>query len=311
MIKIFKDYIIPLILMLFTAYIVINPYIIINSVNYSVDLFIENIFPTLFPFFIISELLINYNITYIIGACFKRVSGFLFNINASETFAFILSIFSGQPSNAKYIKDLLDRKIINESEATNLLSYTFFPSPMFVLGTIGTLFYNDLKIGIIILATIYLSNIITGVLFRNKSPKTTSIYEKKNKPLPFGETMHKSIINAVNILMLILGSMTIFVIITNVVSSVFGFNDLFNTLLSSLLEITQGAKKISILEMSLHFKIMLTCVILCFGGLSVHSQVKSILYNYKIKYSKVIKARTIASILACTFSHFILLIINV
>lgn len=303
-----KKTVIPILLIVFTTYIIINPYCLIHSVEYSTELFVYNIFPTLFPFFIISEFLTNYKITYIIGKALKKIVGNLFKISEEESFAFLLSIFSGQPSNAKYIKDLLDNKKTSLNNASNLLCYTFFPSPMFIIGTIGILFYDDINIGYIILISVYVTNIILGIFFRNKNEV---LYNNISSTitLPFGELMQKSITNAFNTLILILGSMTIFIILTNTIISMFNFNFYIETFINSFLEITGGCKKISLLEISLNLKIILTCFILSFGGFCIHSQVKSILYNYKFEYKKVIFFRLLASIISLIISYVLIFII--
>ena len=72
----------------------------------------------------------------------------------------LLSLFSGLPSNAKYINNLLENNDIDINDASIMLSVTFFPNPMFVIGSIGSLMLNSIKLGTIILLTIYLSNFI-------------------------------------------------------------------------------------------------------------------------------------------------------
>ena len=305
--KNFKDFLIAFILILFTLYIIINPFVLIKSVNYSMELFIYNIFPTLFPFFILSEFLTNYKITYLIGKFLKKGFGYLFKINEEECFAFVLSIFSGQPSNAKYIKDLLDNKKITRNNATNMLCYSFFPSPMFILGTIGTLFYENLKVGVAILFITYFTNIIMGIKFRNKNDQIEVKY-KRSKVLPFGKLMNKSILNAFNILFLILGSMTIFVIVTNILIYIFDLDFQIECFIASVLEITQGTKKISLLNIDTNLKIIFSCIALSFGGLSIHSQVMSILYNYKLNYKKVILNRLLAAGISIIMSFIIIFI---
>lgn len=303
-----KKFLIPFILIVFTIYIIINPYCLIHSVEYSSELFIYNIFPTLFPFFIISEFLTNYKITYIVGKLLKKIIGRLFKVNEEESFTFVLSIFSGQPSNAKYIKDMLDNKRITLNNATNLLSYTFFPSPMFLIGSVGALFYNDIAVGYIILMSVYLTNFLIGIFLRSRNDEIKNNIVL-SETLPFGELMQKSIVNAFNILILILGSMTIFIILTNTIISMFDFNFYIETFINSFLEITGGCKKISLLEISTNLKLMFTCFILSFGGFSVHAQVKSILFNYNIDYKKVILIRLLASVISIFICYILLFIV--
>lgn len=306
MIKKIKKIIIILILLFFCLYLIINPIVLTNSVNYSINIFLKYLFPTLFPFFILTDLLINYNVTYYIGKILKKTFGFLFNIGEEESFIYILSIFTGQPSNAKYIKDLLDRNVISIKNATIFLSYSFFPSPMFIIGTIGILFYNNIFIGIIIFISILLSNSIFAIIIRNKYDKNNNSY-KYSKPFNFGKIINKSILSSFNTLLLILGSITIFIIIINTFKHLVSDNTIFNTLISGLLEITIASKNISVLDINLYFKILLTTIILSFGGISVHTQVKSILCDYNIKYFTILKYKFY--IMVISFIIAILLII--
>lgn len=311
MTNIFNKFFIKLFLVFICFYLIINPNVLINSVNYSINLFFNYIFPTLFPFFILSDLLINYNVCFYIGKLFKKVFGFLFNFGEEETFIYILSIFSGQPSNAKYVKDLLDKNIINIKNATILLSTSFFPSPIFIIGTIGYLFYNSLEVGVIILLSVYLANIVLGIILR-KNYKPIVFIKRNSSFYPFGKIINKSIINSFNTIIIILGSIVIFITIINIICNIFSNNVFFNTLISSFLEITISSKKISLLNIPLNIKILLTTLVLSFGSLSVHTQVKSILYEYNIKYLTVLKNKIYTSIISlficCLILFFIKLI---
>ena len=79
---------------------------IMNAVSYSFDIWINNVFPSLFPFFVLSEILINYGFIELIGELFKPIFEKLFKINGNAAFVFIMSLLSGFPSNAKYAKEL-------------------------------------------------------------------------------------------------------------------------------------------------------------------------------------------------------------
>ena len=66
------------------------------------DTWKTNIFPSLFPFFIIPKILINYGFTPKI-----------FNIDPNYSFIFFMSMISGFPSSAKYTKELVDKGIVS------------------------------------------------------------------------------------------------------------------------------------------------------------------------------------------------------
>ena len=79
----------------------------------------------------------------------------------------ILSIISGFPSNARNTRTLYDKGVITLDEANHILIFSHFSNPLFILTTIAIFFFNNAKIGIILLISHYLSNLILGILFRN------------------------------------------------------------------------------------------------------------------------------------------------
>ena len=75
----------------------------------------------------------------------------LFNVKGIGSFVFFMSMISGYPSNAKYVKELLDKKLINEVDANKILMFTCFSNPLFIINTVGIMFFNNIKIGFFML----------------------------------------------------------------------------------------------------------------------------------------------------------------
>ena len=61
---------------------------------------------------------------------------------------------------------------------------------------------------------------------------------------------------------------------------------------------TQGLKYISILDLPLKIKTIISTMFISFGGISVHMQVVSILSDTKIKYFPYLVARVIHALIA-------------
>ena len=311
-----------MLVLLFCAYEILSESeTIMNSVTYSFDIWANNLFPSLFPFFVLSEILVNYGFVELVSELFKPIFTKLFKSNSNASFVFIMSMLSGFPSNAKYTRQLyLDGKL-TDKEASKILMFTHFPNPLFVLGTVSITFLNNKSLGIIILISLYLSNIIIGILFRNYNPTDTKekfsfkncilmMHNKRvNNNKTFGFLISNSLINAINTLLLILGVVTTFLIITTIIDNNFHPDLLSKTFISGFLEMTQGLKHVSLLNISLNYKTVLITMILAFGGLSVHTQALSIISDTKIKYKPFLLARLIHIVLSsiiCT----ILLIFN-
>lgn len=284
---------------------------ILDTVGYSFSIWKNNLFPSLFPFFVLSEILINYGFVELVGELCKPIMNKLFKVSSNGAFIFIMSIISGFPSNAKYTKHLLEQGLIDEKEASKILTFTHFSNPLFIIGTVSLLFLNDKKAGLIVLVCHYITNVIIGIFIRNKIYKTDQkehfsfkkailqMHKKRisnNKPL--GTVITNSLVNSINTLLLILGVVTIFLIITTILDKHFHLNLFMKTVLSGFLEMTQGLKHVSLLNVSLKLKSVFTAMILSFGGLSVHTQVLSIISDTKIKYLPFLIARIFHALIA-------------
>lgn len=282
-------------LIIISILVLINSNIVINSIIYSTKIFNNKIFPSLFPFFILSELLINYGFIEFSSILFKPLMK-LFKINSNCSFIFVMSMISGFPSSAKYTKDLYDKKYINSLEATKVLTFTHFSNPLFILGFISLILNK--KIGLYILIIHYLTNIIIGLIFR-KIIKTDINTNNKinNNYQSFSNVLSNSIINGFKTLFLILGTMIVFLTITNLINKYIGLNPLLKGIFNGTLEMTGGINTISNLNISLKLKSTLIGMILSFGGISVHMQIKSIISNTDIKYYPYLVARILHSAL--------------
>lgn len=282
-------------LIIISLLLLINSSLIINTVIYSINLFKKSIFPSLLPFFIISELLINYGFIEFTSKLFKPLMK-LFKINPNCSFILVMSMISGFPSNSKYTKDLYLKGIINEYDASKILMFTHFSNPLFIMGAISITFLNNKKIGLFILIIHYLTNFIIGFLLRNLIKSDINITNiDNNETKSFSNVLSKAILNSFNTLFLILGTIIVFLIITNLLNEYIAFNPLIKGIISGILEMTGGISNISTLNISLKLKSTLIGMILSFGGISVHMQVKSIISDTPIKYQPYLVARLLHS----------------
>lgn len=303
----FKSICIIVILVLILVFILRYPKDTIDSVLFGINIWMYNVFPSLFPFFILSDLLINYGFIEILCELFKNFM-IIFGLSGNCAFSLFGSLISGSPSGAKITKQLLDEELINEDDANHLIRFTHFSSPLFVIGTIGSVLLNNIKLGYLILISLILGNLIIGIIFRRKTyiekdkisfrKAFSSMHKKRiNNKNNFITILSNSIYNSIDILILLLGIIIVFLIISSVISK---FNIDSNSLMivKGILEMTQGIKIVSISNLKLMYKTILITFFLAFGGLSIHLQVASIINNTKIKYKNFLISRIIHSILS-------------
>ncbi len=303
------------ILFLFLISLLIFSNDVLTTVILGIKIWKENIFTSLFPFFVITDLLINYGFIDLIGEIFKKITNKLFSLPGETSFIIIASMFSGFPSSAKFIKGLLDNKKINTNEAEYLLSFTHFPNPLFVIGVIGKNILKSKILGIIILISIFLGNIIIGLFLKNKHTiKQTSIdikntlrkISQKNKSNNFVKILTESIIKTINILLLLLGIIISFLIITVILQNILNLNKFNTTIISGLLEMTSGINNVTYLNISPILKVILITIFISFGGISIHLQVMSILVDDNVRYKYYLSCRILHAIISSSIAILIL-----
>ena len=298
-IKKLKYIILTLILIIF----ILNIKIVINSTYEASLLFFKKVFITIFPFVILCDFLIYFNYHIFIKGIFGKIINKIFNIDSNTSIIFILSIFSSHPSNAIYIKNLLDNKIIDIKVANRILIYTYFPSIAFVIGFIGVSLYNSSKIGLILWIICFINNILIGLFLRKDNVYIESI-NNESKNISFFECFKLSIIKAINTSFIILGNLIVFTIIINLIVNYISINPTILSVLTGFLELTSGVISISLLDIPFNVKFALTSLILNFSSLSILFQSFSILSSYKINIKKTLTIKLMFSIIT-----FLLIII--
>lgn len=289
---------------------IFNLDIIITSVLDSSYLFFNNIFVSTFPFIILSKILIYFDYHLFLSNTIGKALSKIFNIDKNSSIVVILSMLTSEPSNSIYLKNLLDNNIINENEANKVLAFTYFPSIAFIIGTIGIKLHDNVNIGIVLLLSNYLCNILIGLYLRKYKYDNENIIINQNKE-SFFTMIKNSIIESFNTSMIILGNIIIFTIIINLLNKYIYLGESIRAILSGILELTNGINNTSLLNIDNIFKITLSCFILNFSGLSIIMQSKSILSNYKINIKKILTIKLVFSLITSGIIFMSLSILNI
>ena len=295
-----------LLIIILSIEVLLESNIVISSVKFSFNIWQNNIFPSLFPFLVIGNILINAGIPELLGKIFKNIVNKLFKINPNGTFIIFLSMLSGFPSSAKYITELLNNNKIDVDDATKLLMFTHFSNPLFILGSV-TIFVNDKSLGLSILISHYIGNFFIGILFRNYKKKELNKFNsnlKNIKDINIGKVVASSIKDAINTLLLILGSITVFLIITSIINHIFEISGILKPIINGIFEMTQGLKYLESLNINSNIKALISVAILSFGGLSIHLQIITIISDTKIKYFPYFISRILHVIISTLIFYF-------
>lgn len=296
--------IISFIILLFS--ILVNKQLVFETVSYSLNIWVNTLIPSMFPFFVISDILISYNIVYYIPEVITNIFSKIFNINKISTTIFFLSLISGFPAGARNIRTYYDKGLINSDDASHILLFTHFSNPMFILSTVAILFFNNEKYGYIILISHYLGNFIIGIFLRNKTSSYCKNYTKEISICQnFSKVFINSIKSSIDTLLLILGTLTSFLIVSSFIISFLNLPLYEGTILKGILEMTMGLKSLSILNISDIYKVVISTMFISFGGLSVHLQVISQIIDTDIKYINFFISRIYHAIISGSICYLL------
>jgi sporulation integral membrane protein YlbJ len=274
-------------------------------------LWANSVLPSLFPFFIASELIYQTNLPYILGKSLNSIMKPFFNISGNGSIALILGIISGNPIGAKTICNLKKDRIISKIEAERLIAFCNNTSPLFVLGTVGISLYNNKRLGYILFISHIVSSLLVGFCFRfwKKNNIDSTYIEKnfnyKNSPIKisaFGTILNTAIKNSINSCLQIGGFVVLFSIIISILknSGIYFQIPELNTLFYGIIEMTNGVNISASLASSTPLtSIVITSFLLGFGGLSVLFQVYSIIAKENISIKPYLYGKILHGILAC------------
>lgn len=257
-------------------------------------LFIENVFPSLFPMFLVNDILMNYNFYYFIDKSIAKIFKKVFGFSSMASYIFIMSMFSGTPTNAYITANLVREKKLSSEDASIILTYSCFLNPLFLYNMLTILFHSA-SISLKLILIHYALNFLIAFLFR-KYP-----YEKKSPPkletLSFSKTLAKSLKRSMDTLLVVLGTILFYFLLCEGASSFLPI-PLFNCIINGLLEATGGLAKLTLLNINVHLKEILASLFISFGGLSIHTQIKNIIVEENISYRYFFFSRIFHAILS-------------
>lgn len=327
----------PIIFLLFTFFLLIFSKSNLPAIKSGLSLWANSVVPSLFPFFVATELLMHTNIINKLGNILNNFMKPLFNIRGEGAFAFIMGIISGYPVGAKIASNFRKNNICTKEECERLLSFTNNSGPLFIIGTVGILLYRNTTIGMLLFITHILACITVGFIFRFwkrnsisskyvSSTSTASTNSKKNYATfsNLGEILSESITSSISTILIIGGFVVIFSSIISILKSshllemleliftplcsFFNIDTSFiSGIFTGLLEITNGINIISnIAFKKLSINIIITAFLLGFGGISVLLQVFSITSKTDLSIKPYIYGKILHGLFAALYTFILM-----
>lgn len=333
----------PLLSLAFILCLILFSKTAVNSALKGINLWLYIVFPSLFPFFVASEMLNGTGFIKAVGILLEPVMRPLFNVPGCGSFAFAMGITSGYPVGAKITAEMRRDNFLTKKEAERLLAFTNNSGPLFIIGAVATGMFKIPQVGFLLLGCHIAACITVGILFgfygREKRKneygynrqllsrfKKELLYGSSNTGANFGTTFGNAVKNSVMLLFAIGGFIILFSVIINLLLET-GFIRMTSSILSPLLipfgvdanilsavisgffEITTGTSLASsISHISLFQKLIASSMIIGWAGLSVHAQVLSITSSTDISIKPYLFGKFLQGIFSAVYTYIVLLL---
>lgn len=269
-----KSYVPPLFVLLFFLLIIRNPGLSIAAASDGLGLWYSQVLPSLFPSMILTSLLVRSNL---LSGLLARCPG-LSQCSVSRAIPLISGMLCGYPIGAKTCCDLYALGQLNRREVNYLSGFVHCPSPMFLLGFVGTVCLPQIGLARL-LASIYLPILLLWALSlpgQKKMSSSSGQQEPARVRLSmdlFDDVYSKS----VRIMIKIAGYLMLFSILNQLLAHEFPAWKPVLGILGGILEMTYGIRCVSSLALPDAVRECICLFFLGFGGISGMLQVRDAL----------------------------------
>lgn len=161
--KIFSKTIIALLAVFFALSLIISPDVGLNAGSRALELCLDSVIPSLFPFLVLSGLFIASGAAGIIGRYLSAVMRPLFGVSGAGAAALVLGSVSGYPMGAVCAAALYSDGECTKTEAERLCAFCNNSGPLFIMGVIACGILHIPRAGGLLYISHILSALLTGL----------------------------------------------------------------------------------------------------------------------------------------------------
>ena len=265
-----------------------------NGVSQGIDLAVSKLIPSLFPFMVISDMILNTQASELLSRVLGKPFSKLFGVSLEGGSAFVFGALFGFPVGILFALGLYEDGKIDRREFTRLSLFVSMPSPAFFISAVGEGLFGSARFGIALYLCALCSNILIGIATRNLFSELEKEYfclrgigEKSRKNNAFTSAVTSSARS--------LFSISAFVVFFSMIGEVAKYllaprvdNDVFFSLLFGAMEMTGGVAKAASLGA---LGAPIAAAILGFSGVSVLCQLIAVTKNHRLPIGAYLLAK--------------------
>ena len=312
-----RDLLIAAALLAVTAGLVAAPGEAIEGAKEGLTLCFNVIIPSLFPFFVLSSLVVDLGLAAYLGRLLEKVMRPLFRVSGSCAAALAMGFIGGYPVGARTALQLYQQGQCTKREAERLLAFCNNSGPAFILGVVGAGVFGSGKVGLLLYLTHAAASILVGLLFRfyggkeppRRSRSVRATIETVRASAAFTGAVGKALQSTLNIcafvvfFAVLLRLLSAYGVLTGLAGllSVFGVGEEWaRRLVAGLLELSSGVSSLSGAGVG---GVSMAAFMLGWAGLSVHCQVLSFIGDSGLSVRTYIAGKLCHGLIAAALTY--------
>lgn len=282
------------------------------------------ILPSLFPFFVLSSLVVELGMSQYLGRLLEPVMAPLFRVNGNCATALALGFVGGYPVGARTAIQIYENGQCSRTEAERMLAFCNNSGPAFILGVVGAGVFGSGTVGLLLYLTHLLASLLVGMLFRFYKPQEGSQTRRSRGPqfqaASFPKAFTQSIVGAMQSTLNICAFILFFTVFLRILAHA-GILKLLGSLLSALLaplgmdqtwaerlltglvEVSSGVS--SLTDGAMSGRLSMAAFMLGWAGVSVHCQVLAFLGDSGLSVRTYVAGKLLHGALSALLANLI------
>ena len=283
----------------------------INYMKNGLKLCANTVIPSLFPFMIVSSLLVSSGVGVRICRPLSLPARLIFGVGEGGACAALLGAICGFPIGAKVACSMYDTGMMSKKETERVLTFCNNPGSAFVISAVGVSLLGSFKVGVILYSCVLLSAVITGVLMRplhkiddRKTISNANLISARLQGSSGGVSLFIGAVQDSALSMLTVCAMVAFfsslIGCVGVSLSALGMSDAPIAAIFGLCELSSGVSALAALRSS--YFLPLCAAVLGWSGISVHCQIMAIAGGRGLSFKPYFAAKAIQGIVSAALA---------
>ena len=255
------------------------------------------VIPSLFPFMVISELVVSSGIGLGISRVLRKPMRIIFGVSEAGAAAFLLGTVCGFPIGAATAASMHDKGIISKEELEHFLIFCNNPGSAFVISAVGSSLFGNKTLGLLLYISVILSSVIVGFAgrwllprYKSSNVAVTLYIPQKNITSRITEAIRSSATSMLTVCAFVLFFSALVGCIGALLQRL-ALPEEIRALIFGFFELSSGAKAASGISNPTG-AIVLCALLLGWSGLSVHLQIMSVCSGRGISFKPYFIAKS-------------------